>query len=58
VEAWGYSVEARREYRRLQAEYRAFNIASAAHHALVIAGMRRILRARRKALRNLKRRKR
>jgi hypothetical protein len=54
----GYSVEARREYRRLKAECRAFNIASAAHYAQVLAGMRRILKAQRKELRNLKRRKR
>ena len=33
----GYSVEARREYRRLKAECQAFNVASAAHHALVFA---------------------
>jgi hypothetical protein len=54
----GYSVEARSRHLRLKAECLAFNLAAAAHQALVFSGMRQILRAQRKELRNLKRRRR
>jgi len=53
-----YSVETRSRYLRLKAECQAFNLVAAAHRALVFAGMRQILKAQRRELRNLKRRKR
>ncbi len=51
-----YSVEAKREFRRLKAEYAAFNAVLQARHASVFAGIRLLMRRRRTELRNARRR--
>lgn len=51
-----YSVEAEREFRRLKAEYAAFNAMQRARHAVLLAGMRLLLKRDRTELRNARRR--
>jgi hypothetical protein len=51
-----YSAEARQRYLALKAECRAFNAASAAHHAEFLAGLRALLRGMSRDARNARRR--
>lgn len=53
-----YSVEAEWKFQRLKAECQAFNATSAAQHASMIVGMRRLLQAQRRDLRNQRRKRR
>ena len=51
-----YSVETEREFRRLKAEYAAFNARQRAWHGALFAGLRLLLRRDRIELRNVRRR--
>ena len=51
-----YSAEAEREFRRLKAEYAAFNAKQQARHAALFSPMRLLLKRQRSELRNARRR--